>query len=76
MVASSAIRGRGGTLKRHNVKASWDEGWSGKHVHSIGDYNDPQAKPMTVHESDDNTLLFVEMDGAKFRMQRKHKAGF
>lgn len=55
---------------------TWDEGWVGKHVNSPGNPHDDPARPMTVHESDDAPLLFVEMNGEKFRIMRSTKVGF
>lgn len=65
------------SIKRRDVKASWDEGWVGKRVHGGNFGKDDPARPMTIHESqDDDTILFVEMDGEKFRVCRKKRAGF
>ena len=63
--------------KQRNVKATWDEGWSGKGVNGGSFGKDDSPKPVTVMEQDnDVTVLFVEMGGEKFRVCRKHKVGF
>ena len=63
-------------MATRRIKDSWDEGWSGKDVHSLDYGKDDPARPITIHESDNETLLFIDMEGNKFRVMRKKKAGF
>lgn len=59
------------------MRASWDEGWSGKHVHSPGSDDDRNKETMTVQDAtDERPLLYVQMDGAKFLVYRKQHVGF
>jgi hypothetical protein len=61
---------------RHRVKATWDDGWSGRWVHKLGADDPPQNRTITVQEQEDETLLFVEIDAEKFRVCRKGRLGF
>lgn len=58
------------------IRLTWDEGWAGKTVHR-GDYDRLDVpRPVTIHERDDETILYVEMDGVRFRITRRERAGF
>lgn len=57
-------------------RATWDDGWSGRHVHALGPDDPPDKRSLTVHEPENDTLLYVEMDGARFRVLRREQAGF
>ena len=54
----------------------WDEGWSGRWVHRLASDDPPVDRKLTVHEGDDDTILYVIMDGTRFRICRKQRAGF
>lgn len=64
-------------MKRQNVKATWDEGWVGKHVNGPGPDGDPPRKDSTtVHESDNDVILYGVEDGVTIAYWRKRRAGF
>lgn len=58
-------------------RASWDEGWSGRYVHRYSFDDARNKETMSVSDSvEDRPFLYVEMDGEKFCIYRKERAGF
>ncbi len=64
------------TVKRR-IRATWDEGWVGKHVNSPGPNDDRNKETMQVPDTtDDDPFLFVEMDGQRYAVYKRRPIGF
>ena len=63
-------------LKRERVM--WDEGWSGKHVHSFGGGSDPDPVPrdLKVYDEDRRPFMFVVDDGVLYGCYTGSPLGF
>lgn len=64
-------------MRRRIVKATWDEGWSGKHVNSP-QYDDepPRKDTTTVYEDSNDVILYAVEDGLTVAYLRKRRVGF
>lgn len=64
-------------MKRQNAKATWDEGWVGKHVNAPPhDDEAPRKDTTTVHDSDNDVIFYAVEDGVTVAYWRKRRVGF
>ena len=64
-------------MRRQNVKATWDEGWVGKHVNGPPhDDDSPRKETTTVHDDGNDVILYGVEEGVTVAYLRKRRAGF
>jgi hypothetical protein len=63
-------------VRHQNVKATWDEGWVGKHVNGPPSDDAPRKETTTVHDNDNDVILYGVEDGLTIAYLRKRRVGF